>query len=157
MADYLTLTVVQNALGTRFVLQHTDDDKDGTPDTDVLAALYKAAESDINIRVNKGYVLPITVVDHGQMAYDAMENLCIGAFKYRCHLRRSTVDEQIANDYEMTLKSAEAMGKGGLAMPGDPPVQRTSPESSQGSHRLMATTSTKPSNRSWTRDETGNM
>jgi len=157
MADYLTLAVLQNALGARYVLQHTDDDKDGVADTDVLASLISVSESDINIRINKGFVLPITVIDHGQRAYDSVVWLCIRAFKYHCHARRNTVEEQVANDYDMTLKQAEAMAKGGLALPGDPPVQRTSPESSQGSHRVLADVTTKPSNRSWTRDETGNM
>lgn len=157
MTDYLTLTVVQNALGIRFVKQHTDDDKDGTPDPDVLTSLYSVAEADVNIRLNKGFVLPITVSEHGQRAYDAVVWLCIRAFKYHCHARRSTVDEQIANDYDMTLKQAENMAKGSLALPGDPPVTRSSPESPQGSKRLLANVSTRPANRSWSRDETGNM
>ena len=157
MADYLTQTVLENALGVRFVLQHTDDDKDGSVDSAVLAMLIKAAESDIHDCLNKGYVIPITVADHGQRAYDAVEALCVRAFKYHCHLRRSTVDEQVANDYDKVIQLADNMAKGARALPGDPPVTRSSPESTQGSNRLLANVTNKPANRVWSRDETGNM
>ena len=53
-------------------------------------------------------------------------------------------------------KVAEAMAKGGLAMPGIPPVPRGG-ESPGGSARLLRDTSTKPDSRSWSRDDTGNM
>jgi len=159
MADYITQTDIERYCGgSDVVIQLTDDAGTGSVVTAVLDECIADAEADVNARLNKGYTLPITVVDHGQMAFDTVKQLCLRTVRYHLMMRRpETVTEVMANDYHEALKTAEAMAKGGHALPGDPPVQRSSPESSSGQNRIMADRSTKPTNRNWDRDTTGNM
>lgn len=157
MADYLTQTILENALSARTVIQCTDDLKTGSVNTTVLAQVIADTESDVNPRINKGFILPITVVDHGQRAFDAVMSFCIRVAKYHLYLRRNLVNEALANDYSEALKSAEKMGRGNLALPGDPPVPRSSPEALRVTSGSISTrtATTRPANRRWTKESQG--
>lgn len=157
MADYLSQTILQNALGAKFVIQSTDDAGTGSVNTTVLAQVIAAAESDVNARLNTGYVLPITVSDHGQRAFDAVVSFCVRVAKYHLLYRRNLIKEAAANDYSEALKSCERMAKGNIAMPGDPPVPRSSPESPQVQYESISTRTAinRPNNRRWTKESQG--
>ncbi len=157
MADYLTQAILEARYGTQRVKEFLDDDGDGVVDTTRLDAVIADSEADVNACLNKGYVIPINVTDHGQRAYDAVVSLCARAAEYHMAVRRGQVPDSVRDRYDTTLRLALEMAKGVRALPGEPPVPRTSPESSQASHRLLATTDPKPVNRVWSRDDTGNM
>lgn len=157
MADYLTQAILEARYGTQRVKEYLDDDGDGAIDATRLSAIIADAEADINACLNKGYSLPITVADHGQRAFDAVVSLCTRAAEYHMANRRGGVTDAISDRYDTTLRIALEMAKGARALPGDPPVPRSSSEATKGSHRILAEVSVKPANRTWSRDETGNM
>jgi len=161
MADYLDLTICTNAVGgTGALARLTNDAGAGTVDTTVLAQLIAAAEADVNACIYKGFQGPITVVDHGQRAYDTIVQLCTRVFKYHAFTRREIVqpDSQIQKDYETAISLAIEMAKGKKALAGIPPVVRTSPESpsvSDGNVSDLDSTA-RPASRRWTRESQGN-
>jgi phage gp36-like protein len=161
VAEYLTQTIMERHLGTNRLVQLTNDTGAGNVvDTDVLAQCMEDAEAEANMLVNTGFTIPITVAEHGQRAYDTMVMICKRICTYHLSKRRPEIldpDGTIAFDYKEVKKVAEKMAKGGHAMPGEPPVQRSSPEAPSASGRLLVDDSTKPNNRKWARDDTGNM
>lgn len=160
MADYLTQTILENAFGAKRVIELTDDAGTGAVVTAVLDGVIAAAEADVNACLNKGYTLPITVVDHGQAAYDTVVQLCVRVARYHLYSRRPEMiepDGYIVNDYKAALELAIEMSKGTRAMPGTPPVQRSSPEAPAASIESVTNLSVddRPEIREWTRESQG--
>jgi phage gp36-like protein len=161
MADYLTQAICEVAVGGAGVLVKLTNDAGGaTTDATVLAQLIAAAEADVNACIYKGFQGPITVVDHGQRAYDTIVQLCSRVFKYHAFSRREIVqpDSQIQKDYDTAISLAIEMAKGKKALAGIPPVPRGSPESPSISNGNVndQDTATRPASRRWTRESQGN-
>lgn len=161
MADYLTQTIIERAIGTNRLVQLTNDTGAGNVvDTNVLDQCIDAAEADINACLNKGYRLPITVAAHGQPAYNAVVQMCVRAVRYHLHARRPEMlseEDNIVRDYKAALELAIEMSKGHRAMPGDPPVARSSPEAPAASIESVALLGSdeRPDVREWTRETQG--
>ena len=161
MADYLTQAIVERAIGANRLVQLTNDTgAGGAVDTNVMDQCIDAAEADVNACLNKGYRLPITVADHGQPAYNAVVQMCIRCVRYHLMARRPEMlakDGQIVEDYKAALELAIEMSKGQKAMPGDPPVARSSPEAPACSIESVANLSAddRPEVREWTRETQG--
>jgi phage gp36-like protein len=158
MADYVTQSDLELLMGPASVIQLTDDAGVGTVDTDVLDAIIANGEGEINAYLYKGYVGPITVAEHGQLAYNTVKQIALRVIRYQLYMRRvESVPEQLIEDYSRALEQIEKMAKGSLSVPGDPPVPRTSAEASVGSAQTLTAydVDDQPINRSWTKKQTG--
>jgi len=157
MADYLTQTILERRYGERAIIQVTNDAGTDSVDTDVLDALIADTEADVASLVGV-FPDPITVADHGQRAYDAMVQLCSRAFWYHATERRQSMrTDSVRQDYELVIVAAKEMKKGIRALPGDPPVTRSTSESPIARHDTLAdvTAVNRPASRRWTRESQG--
>jgi phage gp36-like protein len=157
MADYLDQTVLEHYYGDAKLVQLTNSGSGTSVDTDVLDDLVSITEADIAALVGV-FPDPITIAGHGQRAYDAMVGLCCRAFEYHAARRRPHImTDGVRQDYELVIVAAKEMKKGIRALPGDPPVPRSTSESPTARHDTLAnvTSINRPASRRWTRESQG--
>lgn len=159
MADYLTAALVEQFVGKGVLIQLTDDGPNptGNVNTGVLDQIIKVAEGEVNSRLYKGFHGPITVGDHGQSAYDAVQSLALICFRYHLYMRRPNLMTQAYVDaHTAALDDMDQMAKGAQALPG--PVTRDSAEAPATTHSTVATrtSANRPTTRKWTRKSQGN-
>jgi len=158
VADYLTQAIMVDDIGEETLIELTDDESTGSVNTDVLDGCMDDGEADINACLS-AFDLPITVLKHGQVAYNTVLRLCKRTCRFHLYDRRpKLMSDRIRESYEDALALAEQMNKGRKGL-GVPPVPRTSAEAPKASVGTISerSSATRPDNRHWTRKSQGNM
>jgi len=157
VADYLTQAIMVADIGEETLIELTDDESTGSVNTDVLDGCMDDGEADINACLS-AFDLPITVLKHGQVAYNTVLRLCKRTCRFHLYDRRpKLMSDRIRESYEDALALADNMAKGRRAL-GVPPVKRSSPMAPTASHSTVSTKTsrTRPPTRKWTRNSQGN-
>lgn len=123
---YASLADLIERAGETEIRQIADRDRDGAPDTEVIAAALSDADNLVNGYVATKYALPLPAVP------DLVRTWAVSIARHVLH--RNGAPEHVAADYKEALASLKDLARGQLALPVDPGAP--APDSISG--RVMA-------------------
>ena len=116
MGNYIDPSDIASSLSDQELEQLVEDEEEGFINVETNSTILgkiEAAESMIDSYLRERYQVPI------QNPPAVIAEMALTITVYRLKLRRSFVDEAVAEDYRDTVKRLEAFAEGRATLPGD--------------------------------------
>ena len=113
---YLTNDDIENRLGGALLVQLTDDDGDGEPETVVIDEARLGAEGEVNSYLAQRFQVPINLNLHPELA-GLLATLTLDLVEYRLRARRPPIPADVVAKRDQVTDWLRAVARGSVQLP----------------------------------------
>lgn len=115
--SYITNSDIETRLGSQAYVQLTDDDGDGTANSDVVDEARLGAEGEVNGYLARRYQVPIDVGTYTELS-GLLASICLDLVELRLRSRRPPAPREAIERAERTRLWLKGVAGGSIALPG---------------------------------------
>lgn len=138
---YITSSDIEERLGTRSLVQLTDDTGTGTVDADKVEEARLGSEGEVNSYLARRYSVPIDVAAHTELA-GLLASITLDIAAFRLHCRRPPVPVEVTDRRDAALQWLGRVACGDVRLPADselPGNEAEGPTAETTGHRRVLT------------------